>query len=363
LFYQFWQIDLTLSRILGKMRVLEDGVVWMIAETRVDILICVSLCLTVLVAFAPGSVRAERIAAYVFDGTPGTQSPNMVEDVGGDTNATLTIRSSAQYNVSAPFGGLNNTSLDVLGGIQDRASNDDTDVAKFSNNVPWSVTAWLNNSLPGRYRQIVSQRTDNTGNGWYLGLTSASLPSFFIQGQAGPDARGATGNTALEDGQWHMITAVYDPNADADGEIRLYVDGSGSVFTHHKTQTNSIDYGTSVFAVGLGLDTGGSFNQFAGLVDEVALFDHALTADEVDFYFGNSVSNLIEVSFSTIDVADTSGFEFQSVSGSVYRLDKAMPPSTNFTSTGGFLEGNGDMMLMFDPTGFSTQDVYKIFSL
>ena len=147
---------------------MEYGVVRMIAATRVDRLIAVSLCLTLTAAFVPGSVRAERIAAYLFDGTPGTQSPNLVEDVGGDTNATLTIHSSAQYNVSAPFGGLNNTSLDVLGGIQDRASNDDTDVAKFSNNVPWSVTAWFNNSVPGRYRQIVSQRTDNTGNGWYL---------------------------------------------------------------------------------------------------------------------------------------------------------------------------------------------------
>ncbi len=335
----------------------------MIAETRVDILICVSLCLTALVAFAPGSVRAERIAGYLFDGTPGTQSPNMVEDVGGDTNATLSIGSSAQYNPSAPFGGTNDTSLDVSGGINERASNVDTDVAKFSNNVPWSVTVWINNSTPGGYRQIVSQRTDNTGNGWYLGLDSSSRPFFFTQGQTQSDGRGASSSTPLEDGQWHMMTAVHDPNADADGEIRLYVDGSGSVFTHHKTQTNPIDYGTAVFAVGLGLDTGGSYNRFAGLVDEVALFDHALTADEVDFYFGNSVSNLIEVSFSTIDVADTSGFEFQSVSGSVYRLDKATPPSTNFTSTGGFLEGNGDMMLMFDPTGFSTQDVYKIFSL
>ena len=160
-----------------------------------------------------------------------------------------------------------------------------------------------------------------------------------------------------------MITAVYDPDADADGEIRLYVDGSGAVFTSSKTQPNPIDYGTSVFAVGLGLDTGGSFNQFAGLVDEVALFDHALTADEVDFYFGNSVSNLIEVRFSTVDIDDTTGFEFQSESGSVYRLDKATPPSTNFNSTGGFLEGNGDTMLMFDPTGFTTQNVYKVFQL
>jgi len=335
----------------------------MTIATRFDRVLTASLCLTVLAAFAPGSVHAERIAGYLFDGTPGTQSPNTVEDVGGDTNATLSIGSSAQYNASAPFGGVNDTSLDVSGGIQERAANDITDVAKFSNNVPWSVTAWINNSVTGGFRQVVSQRDLSTGNGWYLGLTSSSEPFFFLQGQSGSDGRGASGSTALEDGQWHMMTAVYDPNADADGEIRLYVDGTGSVFTDSKTQTNAIDYGSSIFSVGTGRFGGGNYNAFAGWVDEVALFDHALSADEVDFYFANSVSNRVEVSFSTIDVADTSGFEFQSVSGSVYRLDKATPPSTNFTSTGGFLEGNGDMMLMFDPTGVSTQDVYKVLKL
>lgn len=316
-------------------------------------------------ALSSCGAHAGRIGGYVFEGTPGTQSPSTVEDVGGDTNLTLTIGSSAQYNVDSPLGGAGDTSLDVSGAINERAANDTVTAYDFNGNQPFSISMWIKGvENPGAFQQIVGKRKASTGNGYYLGLTPSGFATFFHQGQTVSEGRGVTADTDLFDGAWHFIVVVSDPAADADGEMRLYVDGTAHLYTHHKVQSESpTDFGNASFCVGAGRDTGaGQYNAFSGLIDEVALFDHALSADEVDFYFLNSVSTSIEVSFSTIDTADTRALEFQSESGAVYRLDKATPPATNFVPTGAFLEGDGTRMLMFDPAGYSTQNVYQILS-
>ena len=85
----------------------------------------------ILAVMQPISAGAGRIAAYLFDGTPGTQNPSMVEDAGGDALLDLSIGSSAEYNVDSPFSGETDTSLDVSGGLNERAENISTDTYKF----------------------------------------------------------------------------------------------------------------------------------------------------------------------------------------------------------------------------------------
>jgi len=332
-------------------------------SNRAGRLVPVLCSVMLLAALHPTSAGAgRRVAAYLFDGTPGTQTPNTVPDVGGDTSLDLAIGSSAQYNVDSPFSGAGDTSLDVAGGIQERAANDVTDAFKFSNSVPWSVVAWFKTSVSGGTRQIVSQRRASTGNGWSLSLGSNDKPFMFVQGQTAPQARSTGGDTTLIDGQWHMLVGIHDPDFDADGAIQLYVDGSANVFTSSKSQTESIDYTTAKFSVGTGRDGGGNYNPFSGVIDDVGVFDHALTAQEVDFYFLNSVGTPVEVAFTTVDVTDAAVFEFQSLLGLTYRFDRAttLGPPDDFTDTGLFLQGDGNTMIMVDPAGPSSSYIYRI---
>jgi hypothetical protein len=314
------------------------------------------------------STRAGRIAAYLFDGTPGTGSPNTVAEVGGDTSLDLVIGSTAEYNVDSPFSGAGDTSLDVSGGLNERAENVATDVYEFDHqNQAWSVSMWIKGSVDsGAFTQIVGQRKQSTGNGWYVGLTSGGVATVFTQGQTPGQARGVSDTTYLFDGQWHYIVAVNDPASDldgnGDGEILLYID-NGAPLNHKKVITESPpDYGNSVFSVGTGRDLGGTYNQFSGRVDEVGVFDHALTAQEVDFYFNNSVGAPIEVSYNTVAVTDAAIFEFESLLGFTYRLDRGttLGPPDDFLPTGSFLEGNGSTMILADPSGPPTQHFYRI---
>ena len=58
-----------------------------------------------------------------------------------------------------------------------------------------------------------------------------------------------------------------------------------------KSQTEAFDYTTNgpIFSIGNGFDGGGQFNPFSGLIDEVAVFDHALSQAEVTALFAESM--------------------------------------------------------------------------
>jgi len=260
--------------------------------------ICAALCASVLVIGAvPG--HASLLGGYLFDGTADTANPSTIAELGGNTGRDLSVGSSADYNADTPFSYAGNTSFDVTQSIQNRGANDGmTDYELDHQNQAWSVSMWIKGNVQGGYAQIVGQRKASTGNGWYVGLTSGGAATVFTQGQTSGQARGSNDTTNLFDGQWHHIVGVNDPASDldgnGDGEILLYVD-NGAPLTHKKVITESPpDYGNSQFAIGTGRDGGGNYNAFNGLVDEVGIFNHALTAQEVDHWYNNSLNTIPE---------------------------------------------------------------------
>ncbi len=257
-----------------------------------------SICASALLLSAvPG--QASLLGGYVFDGTDGTQNPSTVAELGGNTGRDLPMGSSSDYNADTPFSYAGNTSFDVTQSIQNRAANDGmTDYEFDHKNQAWSVSMWIKGNVKGGYAQIVGQRKASTGNGWYVGLTSGGAATVFTQGLTSGQARGVSGSTDLFDGQWHHIVGVNDPASDldgnGDGEILLYVD-NGAPLTHKKVITEAPpDYGNSQFAIGTGRDGGGNYNAYNGLVDDVGIFNHALTAQEVDHWFNNSLNTIPE---------------------------------------------------------------------
>ena len=238
------------------------------------------MCLLVIASVA----SAELVGGYIFDGDAGASTPSIVSDIGGDTSVDLTLGSTAIYTADTPFTYEGNTSLDVAF-PNERAYNDTTTAYHFElRDDPFSVSTWVKFTEDGGWRQVVSLRTNNTGNGWYLGITSGEQAVLFTQGTTAPQGRAATSTSVLNDGLWHHIVGISDPNSDldllGDGEIFMYIDGNLE-HTYKKTQTEATDYGTSIFTIGTGYDTGGYYNRFTGLIDEVAIYNHALTGVEV----------------------------------------------------------------------------------
>ena len=250
----------------------------------------VTVLLTLGISLATTTVRAGRIATYLFDGTAGTATPATVVEDGGDTSVDLPLGGPSEYSADTPFTYAGNTSLNVSSAVHARAWHATQATFQFANTAAWSIGVWFKTTTDGT-QQIVSHRKAGTGNGYSVGLLSGGKGIVSFQGQTAGDGRAALGaTTGLNDGTWHMLLGVSDPTQDADGQMRLYVDGvpDGS---HHKTQTETIDYGNSYFSVGCGYDAStGGYNSYGGLLDEVTIHDHALTDAEALALYAHSVT-------------------------------------------------------------------------
>ena len=93
------------------------------------------------------------------------------------------------------------------------------------------------------------------------------------------------GSTNLNDWQWHHVAAVLEDDGSPDvSEVKLYVDGVLETIDY--TQARQINTASSTDVL-IGAQMGGNWNEpyvyasFNGLMDEVRVYDSALTADGI----------------------------------------------------------------------------------
>jgi len=138
-----------------------------------------------------------------------------------------------------------------------------------------SVEVWIKRSgYPGGYKYILAKRY---GSGWasYGLYTYGWGIAFYIGGYIGATGHFTRSNTGsgVWDGEWHHVVGTFDGSY-----VRLYVDGSevgSGVFT-----TRTIAYNTNNLYMGWG-GIGGSEYRFSGSMDEVRIWDFALSASQV----------------------------------------------------------------------------------
>jgi len=144
----------------------------------------------------------------------------------------------------------------------------------------FSVFAWLKDGLPGQV--IISQAdttidtpvgpTTNPGSTW-LGAnpSDGSLMTGLMDIYFGP----LESESVITDGQWHHVGLVFDIIA---MKRRLYVDGA-EVVVDAGYVGGVQSSGGLYFGAGQALGTG---TFFSGLIDDVRIYDAALTTEEIE---------------------------------------------------------------------------------
>lgn len=158
----------------------------------------------------------------------------------------------------------------VFDGINDKITGDivDMPLANFAR----TVSAWVKISdTEGQSKAIFDYGATSPSGNFYL----------FVDGDGkacvGSSAEGGTvnsGSVIVDDNEWHFITGVYEgPGTDM---ARIYVDGvekGSGVITPPQTADGTFEIG--------GLLSGGGY--IGGVIDEVSLYESALTPEEVQF--------------------------------------------------------------------------------
>lgn len=145
-----------------------------------------------------------------------------------------------------------------------------------------TVEAWIKttaNSTPTGGKQKVIADYGSTGiNGrrFTLNLLNDNAPRIEIAGG------GLSSTTAVNDGNWHHIAAVYDPTA--TNKYILYIDGAFDTSGNITQPINTVV--ATNFVIGRRID---GINNFEGQIDEVRFWSTARTATEIADYYDEEI--------------------------------------------------------------------------
>lgn len=134
----------------------------------------------------------------------------------------------------------------------------------------FSVQAWINPSVAGGV--IAAKHAAPGDRGWQLDYRNISGNRIYFAVFSGNnfDDRYEATSFLVNANEWTHITVVYDDAANGgDGAIRIYRNGVLGVATSSKAATWSGDPRTNAQPLRIG-------DGFSGLLDEVAIFDHAV---------------------------------------------------------------------------------------
>ena len=163
-------------------------------------------------------------------------------------------------------------------GADDYVSVADDSSLDFGAITDFSASVWIKyTSSATDYTGVVvkAESTDPPWDGWQLVLVGDTIAAEIGDGSSVIGvSQGLQGSTDLSDGNWHFLTLVAERSTDY---IRLYVDGvqeasvSNSVIGNDNDNTASVLVGTERTSVLF----------FDGLIDNVRMYNRALSASEV----------------------------------------------------------------------------------
>ncbi|HET6516206.1 MAG TPA: choice-of-anchor D domain-containing protein, partial [Thermodesulfovibrionales bacterium] len=174
----------------------------------------------------------------------------------------------------------------------------------------FSIELWAklkNGNTCAGYQVFIGRYHDSSSMYWFIGCSeTGAVPFFEYQSPDGTVGGGATSTTAINDGLWHHIVVTRDA---ISGDVNLYVDDQAPVTDSANTLNMSFAETTDL---NIGWFAKAPLFHFDGAIDEVALYNKALTAGEVANLY-NSGTARVYCSPAKIGVLPDSPIDFGSI--------------------------------------------------
>jgi hypothetical protein len=144
-----------------------------------------------------------------------------------------------------------------------------------------SLMAWVKTSSVSTWARIID-KSQWQDNGFDLALsqvTHAPLFEFFVNNTTSQ----ALAVTPVDDGEWHFIAGTF-----GNKKVRIYVD---SVMEKEVTSTGEVDIKPNDWPITLGIEANNLTGQpYTGSIDEVAIYNRELSANEIADIYQNGIS-------------------------------------------------------------------------
>ena len=242
----------------------------------IGFLICVIAL--ALAALSPGfcAITDGLVGVWLFDGGSGA-----VAEDGSGNGYHGELVGNATWEDNGKFG-----SAIACDGTEAYVMVPDDDAFEFAGD--FTLACWIQNEAPaGDHSSFITKgyhRPSGQGGDarpWYLVyyLTSGTV-DLYLRDAGGANSR-AVGKTPVNDGEWHHVVSMKDGN-----EVKVYIDGEEDGVAAAVDDTYGENDQPLVFMV--------HFDRwFAGLIDEVAIYNRALSGAEINMLM-NGIGDVVK---------------------------------------------------------------------
>jgi len=216
------------------------------------------------------SLRLGLIAYYPFNG-------NVVDSSGNGNNGTPYNLKSVANRFGTPnsaycFDG-SSSYITVKDNVQLRL-----------NNTDFTFNAWVDLEKYGHTygSSLITKRISGANNGWLWSISGdLSTPPHVLSYGAGGGSVNAFSNSVVPTQHWHMLTTVYTHN---NQQVSFYIDGVldgrvNNILTPNPTITALMYIGRD------NPDSGSDGYFFKGILDDVRIYNRALSANAIQKLF------------------------------------------------------------------------------
>ncbi|MHC4301533.1 MAG: LamG-like jellyroll fold domain-containing protein, partial [Planctomycetota bacterium] len=218
----------------------------------------------------PLTEEPNLVAEWTMDDAAG----GVVLDMSGNANHALALGGVQVVDGAMEFDGIVGTILEVPDaslGIFDPNGSEFT--AVMSINPSRLLSGVTNHNISN---VLLSRGSDPFNDNFEFGISAEGNGMIYTDTDVGDSTR-VVGDGEITIGEWHQVVVVYDANA-----IDIYLDG-----IRYSTQVTGVFFDQaagSQFTIG---DSGHEENPYGGLIDDVKIFDKAMTPEDVRQTYGD----------------------------------------------------------------------------
>jgi len=250
------------------------------SKQPIDLLLIISLCALAVQVLAVGPVRADcpsdMLAHYRLDEAEGDPFEESINGNNGFCDGDCPAAVPGRIAGAQDFSLISSAIIAAPGNAFDWIAQDS-----------FSIEFWMNRDLRGLSSDeaVVGRNDQGTPMRWWAGLNALGKAKLVLQANNG-HTHTLIGSTTIADADWHHVVAVRDADSD---QTFLFVDGQLEAY---ETTIFNAGFESEAALLNLGwLDaSGGHF--FGGIIDEVAIYDRALTDFEIQQHANDGVIGL-----------------------------------------------------------------------